>query len=223
MSRKTELVRRVTIKDIALKAGVSKSTVSLVLKNSPLISSATAESVRSASLALGYVYNRSAANLRTQRSNIVGVIISDLSNPFFSELVTAMQNDLESRGVVVMLANTAENPDRQRRTISTLLEHNVDGLFISPAKYSTREHLGPLLKSTVPAVFVNRYLDDFPGNYVGGGQCRRFRHGHRTAAGRRAPAHRLYRQRRRFLPRTRTVSRGSAGPMRVPGWRPTRP
>jgi LacI family transcriptional regulator, galactose operon repressor len=167
VSRKTELARRVTIKDIALAAGVSKSTVSLVLKNSPLISKATAENVRSASLALGYVYNRSAANLRTQRSNIVGVIISDLSNPFFSELVTAMENDLESRGVVVMLANTAENPERQRRTISTLLEHNVDGLFISPAKYSTRKHLGPLLTSTVPAVFVNRYLTDFPGNYVG--------------------------------------------------------
>jgi LacI family transcriptional regulator len=159
--------RRVTIKDIAREAGVSKSTVSLVLKNSPLIKKETAALVRAASKALGYVYNRTAANLRTSRSFIVGVLISDLGNPFFSEMVPVIEECLEPEGIVVMLANTTEKPERQKRAISTFLEHNVDGLLISPARYSTLEDLGPLVSSPVPSVFINRYLNDFPGNYVG--------------------------------------------------------
>jgi LacI family transcriptional regulator len=159
--------RRVTIKDIAREAGVSKSTVSLVLKNSPLITKTTAALVREASEALGYVYNRTAANLRTSRSFIVGILINDLGNPFFSELVPVIEESLEPEGIVVMLANTTENPERQRRAISTFLEHNVDGLLISPARFSTRNDLGPLVNSHVPSVFINRYLGDFPGNYVG--------------------------------------------------------
>ncbi|MBV9703193.1 MAG: LacI family DNA-binding transcriptional regulator, partial [Methylobacteriaceae bacterium] len=77
---------RATIIDIARLAGVSKSTVSLVLKNSTLVKAETRERVLGAMQALGYVYNRGAANLRLARSNIVGMVISDLMNPFFTEL-----------------------------------------------------------------------------------------------------------------------------------------
>ena len=162
-----KIKRRVTIKDIAREAGVSKSTVSLVLKNSPLITKETAALVKAASESLGYVYNRTAANLRTNRSFIVGVLINDLGNPFFAELVPIIEECLEPEGIVVMLANTTESPERQRKAISTLLEHNVEGLLISPARFSTREDLGPLVNSNVPSVFINRYLSDYPGNYVG--------------------------------------------------------
>ena len=113
------------------------------------------------------MYNRAAANLRTRRSHIIGVIISDIGNPFFSELVMAIENNLESEGIVVMLTNVAENPARMRRAIATLMEHNVDGLFLSPARNSTVEDLGPLSKSNVPALFINRYIPDYPCNYVG--------------------------------------------------------
>ena len=159
--------KRVTIKDIAREAGVSKSTVSLVLKDSPLITKETSALVRSVSEKLGYVYNRAAANLRTSRSNIVGVLINDLGNPFFSELVPVIEESLEPEGIVVMLANATENPERQKRAISMFLEHNVDGLIISPVRFSSRNDLGPLLNSNVPAVFINRYLSDYSGNYVG--------------------------------------------------------
>ncbi len=160
--------KRITIKDIAEHAGVSKSTVSLVLQNSPLIPEGTSEKVRKSIDALGYVYNRAAANLRTRRSHIVGVIISDIGNPFFSELVTSMENSLEPHGIVVMLTNIAENPERQRKAIATLMEHNVDGLFLSPARNATIDDLGPLKNSSIPAVFVNRYIPDYACNYVGG-------------------------------------------------------
>lgn len=164
--------RKVTIEHVAEEAGVSKSTVSLVLKNSPLISSGKAEAVRAAVKRLGYVYNRTAANLRAQRTHIVGVVTCDISNPYFAELFTAVADKLEREGMMVMLANTAEDPDRQRRAVATLLEHNVDGLFISPAKYSRPEHVEPLLDSALPTVFVTRYIPGFRGCYVGADNAR---------------------------------------------------
>lgn len=165
--REQQESRRVTIRDVARDANVSKSTVSLVIKGSPLVSPETAEVVRAAAKRLGYVYNRTAANLRTQRTQTVGLIASDIANPFFAELFTAIADKLEGEGIVVMLANTAEDPERQRRAITTFLEHNVDGLFISPAKHARPEHLGPLLTSGLPTVFVNRYIPGVAANYVG--------------------------------------------------------
>ncbi|MCE3519384.1 LacI family transcriptional regulator, partial [Escherichia coli] len=72
--------------DIAHAAGVSKSTVSLVLQGSPLVNEKTREKVNSVIADLGYVYNRGAANLRQARSKIVGIVVNDLTNSFFAEL-----------------------------------------------------------------------------------------------------------------------------------------
>src|SRR3954452_4718113 len=77
---------KATILDIAREAGVSKSTVSLVLQGSGLIRPETVERVRKAIDEVGYVYNRGAANLRKAQSNVVGMVINDLTNPFYSEL-----------------------------------------------------------------------------------------------------------------------------------------
>jgi len=81
---KTPKRRSITITDVASAAGVSKSTVSLVLQDSPLIARQTAERVRSSAAALGYVYNRRAADLRRKSSNVIGIVINDLGNPFFA-------------------------------------------------------------------------------------------------------------------------------------------
>ena len=77
---------RVTIVDVARRAGVSKSTVSLVLSGSQLVAEGTRERVAQAMQALGYVYHRGAASLRASSSDFVGMVISDLTNPFFCEL-----------------------------------------------------------------------------------------------------------------------------------------
>lgn len=158
---------KATIRDVARAAGVSKSTVSLVLRGSSSVSPRTAENVKAASKRLGYVYNRTAANLRNRRTHTFGVIASDIGNPYFAELFTAIADELERQGIVVMLSHTGEDPERQRHAIATLLEHNVDGLFISPAKHSKIEHLGPLPESSVPSVFVGRYVSGHMSNYIG--------------------------------------------------------
>ena len=83
MARSERNARPVTIIDIAKSAGVSKSTVSLVLKKSPLVKEETRQRVTKTMYALGYVYNRGAASLRRSRAELVGMVINDLSNPFF--------------------------------------------------------------------------------------------------------------------------------------------
>ena len=86
--------RSATITDIARAAAVSKSTVSLVLQGSPLIKAETSARVRQAADALGYVYHRGAAALRRQSSKIIGMVINDLTNPFFAELLVGMEHKL---------------------------------------------------------------------------------------------------------------------------------
>src|SRR5262252_2582673 len=90
--------RRPTITDIADEAAVSKSTVSLVLQGSPLIKAETAARVREVAGAMGYVYNRGAADLRRRASNMIGTVINDLTNPFFAELLVGLERTLAADG-----------------------------------------------------------------------------------------------------------------------------
>ncbi|MEP5090644.1 MAG: LacI family DNA-binding transcriptional regulator, partial [Paracoccaceae bacterium] len=116
---------RPTILDVAKLAGVSKSTVSLVLQGSSVVKEATRVSVREAMAEIGYVYNRSAATLRSSSSGLIGLVINDLRNPFFTEFATLFQMELARNGFATVLANTDEDPELQTRMISSLVEHGV--------------------------------------------------------------------------------------------------
>jgi LacI family transcriptional regulator len=125
--------RTVTIIDIAREAGVSKSTVSLVLKMSPLVKDETRQRVTKAMDALGYVYNRGAASLRRSRSDIVGMVINDLANPFFAELAIGIERALQNSGFIPFVANTAESVVRQAEVVRSMREHGAAGLILCPA------------------------------------------------------------------------------------------
>src|SRR5215469_6491878 len=93
-TRRREMVlrrRRTTIVDVARRAGVSKSTVSLVLSGSSLVADSTRQRVSEAMSELGYIYHRGAATLRGARSGLLGLIINDLSNPFYVELAIGVE------------------------------------------------------------------------------------------------------------------------------------
>src|SRR5512134_658756 len=122
MARNNTPTRPMTILDIAAEAKVSKSTVSLVLQGSDLIRDATAERVREAARRLGYVYNRRAAELRRQASNTVGVVINDLMNPFFAEVLVGIERKLVDAGYIVLMAHTHEDLDRQRKVLASMRE-----------------------------------------------------------------------------------------------------
>ncbi len=151
---------RVTVIDIAHAAGVSKSTVSLVLQGSSLVNETTRAKVNATIRDLGYVYNRGAANLRQSgsKSKIIGVIVNDLTNSFFAELAVGVDQVMQSAGYVQFLSNTGENVGRQREVIASMREHGISGLIISPARGTDATDLKPLAASGLPIVLTVRNL-----------------------------------------------------------------
>lgn len=157
---------RATVLDVARTAGVSRATVSLVLRGSELVKKETATRVRQAMQEVGYVYNRAAANLRTSRTNLVGMIMSDLKNPFFSELAVGIEDGLYRRGLTPILANTNDDLDRQNQVLRSMLENGVQGIILSPAAATEPEHLA-ILPPTLPVILAMRRIDGCDLPYVG--------------------------------------------------------
>lgn len=151
--------RRPTIIDVAMRAGVSKSTVSLVLQNSASVREETRAHVRQAMVDIGYVYNRAAANMRMANAGLIGLVINDLRNPFFTEFATSLQMALSDRGYAVVIANTDEDPEVQARTVGTMIEHGVSAFIISPAYGDVSATFDAILRAGLPAMQVLRKVD----------------------------------------------------------------
>ena len=156
-----------TIVDIARAAGVSKSTVSLVLNGDKRVRPKTRASVEAAIRRLGYVYNRGAANLRGATSSLVGLVINDLTNPFFAELAAGIEDALFQLGLVPILANTNEDPDRQAQVLQSLREHGVAGIIMCPARGTDTWTLVHQLPPSIPVVITTRRVLGTPLPFVG--------------------------------------------------------
>jgi len=152
--------KRPTIKDVAKHAGVSKSTVSLVLQNSPLVKTQTRAAVEASIRAINYVYNRSAANLGGAGTDLIGLIINDLRNPFFTEFATSAQMKFSKHGYATVVANTDENPEIQDQVIISMLEHGVSALLISPCYGGDGSVFETIARSETPLMQVLRCIDD---------------------------------------------------------------
>jgi DNA-binding LacI/PurR family transcriptional regulator len=156
---------RVTLIDVARHCGVSRATVSLVLNESPLVAAKTRDRVRQAMTELGYVYNRAAASLRTQHSDAIGVVLTNITNPYFAEFAAGLQDALTSSGTVPLLAVSGEDRALQHRLVKSLVERNVDGIVLVPAHGSTPHDLPDLLGT--PLVLMARRLNGMDADYVG--------------------------------------------------------
>ena len=115
--------QRVTLLDIAGDAGVSRATVSLVIRDVPSVADLTRKRVLRSIKRLGYVYHRGAASLRTQRSHAIGLVVSDITNPFFAEVIVAIEERLAAAHFVTLLGNTSE--DRVKRRMRLFAEINL--------------------------------------------------------------------------------------------------
>lgn len=151
--------RRPTIIDVAERAGVSKSTVSLVLQQSPAVREETRAQVRAAMADLGYVYNRTAATMRSANAGMIGLVINDLRNPFFTEFATALQMALATRGYAAVLANTDEDAALQAQVIGAMIEHGVSALIVSPAYGADGSAFNAIERAGIPAMQVLRNID----------------------------------------------------------------
>jgi LacI family transcriptional regulator len=157
-----------TLTDIAKLAGVSRSTVSLVLRESPLVADVTRKRVRSALEKSGYLYNRQAANLRTTRTDTVGIVVSDLTNPYYAELVAGAESILEQSGRVAFITHTEESLPRQERFLKRMREQRVDGVLISAASGTRSAALQPFVDAGIPLVQIVRGVDTRRFDYVSG-------------------------------------------------------
>lgn len=155
----TDMDRRPTIIDVARKAGVSKSTVSLVLQNSALVREETRAQVRAAMAEIGYVYNRAAATLRSANAGLIGLVINDLRNPFFTEFATSVQMALSARGYAAVVGNTDEDPALQAQVVGAMIEHGVSAMILSPAYENEAATFDSLARAGVPAMQVLRKVD----------------------------------------------------------------
>jgi LacI family transcriptional regulator len=155
--------RRPTIMDVAARAGVSKSTVSLVLQGSSQVRPETRQAIRLAMAEIGYVYNRAAANLRSASVGLVGLVINDLRNPFFTEFATTLQMTLAAQGYATVIGNSDEDPELQAKLIASMIEHGVAGLVISPAYGEATGSFDQLARTGLPVLQVLRKTDERTG------------------------------------------------------------
>lgn len=144
-----------SIKDVALKAGVSIATVSRMMAGKGYVSEETRERVQAAIDELGYRPNRVAQSLREQKSRIIGLIVSDIQNPFFGELCRAVEDFAHQRGLSVFVCNTDENPQKEQRYLELMMQERVAGVIISPSQASAAR-LAALDKAGIPIVTVDR-------------------------------------------------------------------
>lgn len=151
---------KITLSTIADDLGVSTATVSLALRDSPLVAEATREKVRQRAKEIGYVYDRRAASLRTQRSDIVGVIVRDIINPFFAEILRSIEAELGSNRQTFLLCNHGDDIALQEDFISTLMQFGADGVIMSPSVGTSKEDIVKIEQNGLPVTLVARTVED---------------------------------------------------------------
>jgi LacI family transcriptional regulator len=151
----------VTLRDVARMAGVHPGTASRALNADTrgLVNRDTAQRVLSAAEELGYLPNPIARGLKTSRSYTVGVLIPDLTNPLFPPIVRGIEDRLEDSGYTPLIANTDNDPEREKLDVATMRARQVDGLITATAR---RDHqvLAEAAEHGLPLVLVNRRLED---------------------------------------------------------------
>ncbi len=154
-----------TIKDVARLAKISHTTVSNVLNNTGYVSEETRQKVLQAIELLNYEKNAVAISMKTQKSHVIGVVISDNSNPNFALAVKGIESVATQRGYNVILCNTDQDVAKESAQMKILSERQVDGVIISVARENV-EHLDGFMKKERPIVFINRSPDRLYGDMV---------------------------------------------------------
>jgi DNA-binding LacI/PurR family transcriptional regulator len=151
--------RPVGIRDVARLAGVSPATASRALNGSATVAEDLRHRVLDAAERAGYRPNRIARNLRRQKADMIGVVVSDIDNPHFSEAVRVIEDEAFREGYRVLLCNSDERSDKQRSYLRMLADERVQGVIVSPAD-ATGSGTDALLDLGIPVVAFDRVIDD---------------------------------------------------------------
>lgn len=153
--------RKISIEDIARKAGVSHTTVSRALRDSTLISPKVREEIKQLAREMGYVPNSIAQSLQTQRTNTIGVVVTSIADPFFSEVVEGIEQIARTSGLSVLLSTSHRDVDLEIAAIDNFHRRRVDGILVADSRIS-KHNTKQLGQIAVPTVFIHSQTEDPP-------------------------------------------------------------
>ncbi|HET9221779.1 MAG TPA: LacI family DNA-binding transcriptional regulator, partial [Roseiflexaceae bacterium] len=165
-----------TIQDVAEHAGVSAMTVSRVINHPAQVAPATRQRVEQAIQELGFVPNALARSLLRGRTHTIALLVSDISNPFFTQVARGVEDVAQRNGYTVIFGNSDESPEKERQYIQALLSRRIDGLLIAAAGSTSRTMLDLLIRHKNPFVLIDRAIEGVPadtviGDSVGGARA----------------------------------------------------
>ena len=156
-----------TIHDIAKKLNLSASTVSRALQNNHVISVATRNLVKRIAEEMGYRPNIQAANLRTRRTNTIGIIVPLINRHFFSSVISGIEEIAYSRGFAVTISQSNDKLEKECKIAQTLFANRVDGIILSIGmETNSYDHLKLFSERNIPMVFFDRIIDEIDAHKI---------------------------------------------------------
>jgi LacI family transcriptional regulator len=147
-----------TVRDVARRAGVSAMTVSRVVNDHPGVSAETREKIETAIAELNYAPSKIASGLISAKTQLIGLIVPDVSNPFFAPIVRGAETAARKAGFRVLLCNSESDLRLERDYVADLVSHRVEGLLIAPVGDRSGAHLGKLIEGSFPLVLIDRHV-----------------------------------------------------------------
>src|SRR6185312_10938215 len=166
-----------TIVEVAQRAGVSIATVSNVIRGTKRVSPAVHERVQAAIRELDYYPNEIARSLKVKQTRMLGIVLPDITNPFFPEVIRGAEDSAYDRGYFLVTANTDEQIGRERRIVSALRSYRVDGILLASAPGKDSSHIQSIMQAGISIVCLDRTVADIKTDAVlldnvrGGREC----------------------------------------------------
>lgn len=160
--------KRVSLKDIATKVGVSTALVSYVingLEKEKRVGPDIVKKIREVAQELNYKPNHIARSLRKGSTNTIGLIVADIANPFFSQMARIIEDEAARNHYTVIIGSSDENSIKSASLIETLLDRQVDGFIVVPSE-GCRDQIEALIKRDVPVVLVDRFIPELNTSYI---------------------------------------------------------
>ncbi|MBW4596314.1 MAG: LacI family transcriptional regulator [Brasilonema angustatum HA4187-MV1] len=151
--------RRISIEDIAKRAGVSHSTVSRALRDNSLISPKVREEIKQLAQEMNYVPNAIAQSLLSSRTNTIGVVVTSIADPFYAEVVEGIEQVARSAGLSVVLSASHRDVEQEIAAIDRFHRRRVDGILLTDSRIS-KQHTQQLAQIAVPTVLINNQTKD---------------------------------------------------------------
>ena len=147
---------KITLKEIAKELNVSPTTVSKAMQDYPDISINTKKRVKEYAEKIGYSPNLQAAYLRTQKTKLVGIIVPEIKNKLYTDLITGTINEAKKNGYLLVVLESNDSQENEKKLVDRLLQQQVDGIFVSLARNTTNfDHLKKIIKDKTSLILFN--------------------------------------------------------------------